>query len=137
MKAGRTPALNKGMTMEIKAFGKTHRDEAAAKARISELRKVNAEIGASDDRITEILTIEDALIDAKERRNQLRVNGLAAAARARKTFANADKGKGMTRSIYYTDIDGKDQVAYYETEFGFEVGYARLVAAGNAINAAG
>lgn len=63
--------------------------------------------------------------------------GKRSEAAARRQFAHLRGQGGYGQSIHYVGHDGKAKVAYYETEYGFEVGYARIKGEGLEVLAAG
>lgn len=126
----------------IKAHGKTYPNVVSALEAVSALKKLNAELGASDGRVTEINAIEEALEAARivyfdkrvaelkaetEARNVWRAQQIAAAKKELVALAyDGLKKHEAERRIEYIDARGNHRVTRYITEEGFLKALIRL-----------
>lgn len=120
-------------TVHAKEYG----SYADLQKRYDELAALNTQLGESDGRVTEQNALKAGMRQRMREMQAARRRGDAAAQDARQRFSHLDKGRGYERSIHYIDHDGGSNTRYFSTEFGFEVGYARLIAQGLLVVAAG
>lgn len=120
----------------ITAHGKTYSSRAAAEARLAELAKLDAELGASDGRVTEALLIREALaalpaektpeeIEAARREADYRrhaADQVLAAERELRNLSPEEResaGFDIHRLHYYDEKTGRETIARYKSEPGF------------------
>lgn len=130
----------------ITAHGATYADAAAANARIAELNTINAELGASDGRVTEILSITEALQAAGLEQAPARPRPDAAAAlgpvmtahviNAQTELAALKRHRlddGQWRYLKVRTADGRTVSREYRTQQGFLTAFIREALRGSDI----
>lgn len=124
----------------ITAHGATYATAAAAEARIAELNTINAELGASDGRVTEIMCIMEALeaaAPARPSRPALSAWATEQIMKAEGELASIRRSgydDGRWRYLKTQDDAGRVKVRReYRTQAGFLTAFIREVRRGHDI----